>query len=246
VPRRPTEVQGYTWEEFLDLMRDEWEPGQHFSLSALTGTGKSTFMGGLLSHCRQFVLALDIKGGDEVLESLGWERLESPPTARSLDRLLEKNDRKGKPNRFVVGPVPVTEADWDRQVRALRAFILLAFEMGGWTLYIDELQVAADRRMMNLEGIIARLLVSARQPKRITIASSFQAPSWVPTEAVRQPVWFGTSATRDEAMIRRLAEVMGKDYHELVGAMRGLEDHEFLIVNRNPHTPLIVTKPEKL
>ena len=235
------------WEkEFLPHMKVHWEPGQHFSLSALTGAGKSTFMGGILGHCRRFVLALDIKGGDEILESLGWERLESWPGERAMAKKVAKNEKDKKPSRYVVGPHVMRVADRPRRLATIKRALDGAFDMGGWTIYVDELQVATDRRMMALDAELAELLVSARQPKRITVATSFQAPSWVITEAVRQPVWFGVSQTRDEAVVQRLAEVMGKDWHELLGAMRGLDPHCFLVVNRDPYAPMIVTKPRKL
>lgn len=242
---RTSEVEGLEWDEFLPWFRERWEPGDHFSLCALTKSGKTTFVGGVL-QLRKYVLALDPKGGDELLGALGWQRLEAWPGTRNLRRMLERNNKEGKPSRYVVGPLVRERRDRDRLRRTITEAIEGAFDMGGWTLYVDELQVAADRRMMNLEGHIAELLVSARQPKRITVVSSFQAPAWVPSEAVRQPIWFAVSATRDEAVVRRLSEVMGRPFAELLGAMRGLEEHCFILVDRNPRSALMVTQPKKI
>jgi hypothetical protein len=246
VPRASSDLLALDWDTFLDYFEKRWEPGQHFSLSALTGTGKSTFMAGVLNRCRRFVLGLDVKGGDEILEALGWPRLEEMPSVREMARTVRRNLDAGRPNRFVVGPVVQRTADRPKRLAAISKAIEVAFDMGGWTLYIDELQIAGDRRMMDLGDEIAELLVSARQPKRISVASSFQAPSWVPLEAVRQPYWIGTSVTRDEQMVQRLAEAIGRDYHEVLGAMRGMDEHWFLVVDRNPHSPLVFTKPRKL
>lgn len=244
MPRKASDLLDLTdWEgAFLPHMKEHWRPGEHYSLAALTGAGKTTFMGGLLG-IRKYVLAMDVKGGDSVLEALGWERLPEWPGERKMAKMVERNEKDHKPSHYVVGPIVTRVADRPKRLAVIRAALDGAFDMGGWTIYVDELQVATDRRMMDLASQMAELLVSARQPKRITIASSFQAPSWVITEAVRQPVWFAVSQTRDEAVVDRLAEVMGKDKHELMGAMRGLDPHCFLVVNRNPYDPILVTKP---
>lgn len=246
MPRQRSEVLGLAWDDFLEWFHPRWKPGDHFSLSALTGAGKSTFMGGLLQHCRKYVLALDIKGGDEIMGALNWPRLESWPGVRAMSRTVANNLKDGKPNRFVVGPIVRERKDRDKLKRCIVQALHDSFDMGGWTVYIDELQVAADRRMLNLESDIAELLVSARQPKKMTICSSFQSLSWVPTEARRQPVWLGASATRDEDLIETMAKAMGRDFHEILGAMRGLDPHTFILVNRNPYDPIVVTKPRKL
>ena len=88
--------------------------------------------------------------------------------------------------------------------------------------------------------------MAARQPKKITVVSSYQAPTWVPSEANRQPWWFAIAATRDEDMVQRLAQAIGRDWHELLGAMRGLEEHTFIVFDRSPFHPMIVTKPRKI
>ena len=244
MPRANSDLLGLAWPDFLDYMKQRWEPGQHFSLAALTGTGKSTFMGGLIPHCRDFVLGIDVKGGDEILSSLDWPRLEKMPTVREMARMVRDNQDDGKPSHYIVGPIVHRTTDRPKRIATIKKCLEVAFDMGGWTLYIDELQIAGDRRMMDLGDEIAELLVSARQPKRMSICSSFQAPSWVPLEAVRQPFWFGCSVTRDEAMVQRLAEAVGRDYHEIIGAMRAMDEHRFLVVDRNPHSPLVFTKPK--
>ncbi len=247
MPRANSDLLGLEWPAFLDYMHKRWEPGQHFSLAALTGTGKSTFMGGLLnSKCRRYVLALDVKGGDEVLSSLDWPRLERWPGVKEMARMVRRNNDDGRASRYIVGPIVHRIADRPKRIKTIHEALEGSFDMGGWTLYIDELQIAGDRRMMDLGDEIAELLVSARQPKRMSVCSSFQAPSWVPQEAVRQPYWFGASVTRDEAMVQRLAEAIGRDYHEILGAFRAMDEHRFMVVDRNPHSPLVFTKPKKM
>lgn len=239
---RQSELVAMPFPRFLDHMRERWQPGQHVGVCAPTGGGKSTLVAGLLS-LRRYVLAFDPKGGDEILRALGWERLEEWPGTRRLQRMVARDEERGRPSRYVVGPVVHTTRDRATLKEVISRATDGLFDMGGWTAYYDELQVASDRRMMALEGQIAGLLVTARQPKRISVVGSFQAPSWVPTEATRQPTWFVTGYTRDRDVVERLAAVMGRDYHEVQGAMYGLEQHMFMVVDRDPDSPIILTKP---
>ena len=68
-------VEALGWaDEFKPWFAEVWEPGQHLSVIAPTGAGKTTFVGGLLD-LRRYVLALDPKGGDSTLSGLGYDRL---------------------------------------------------------------------------------------------------------------------------------------------------------------------------
>jgi len=54
--------------------------------------------------------------------------------------------------------------------------------------------------------------------------------------------------TRDDDVVTRVAEMMGRHRSEMRGAMASLGDLKFgwLIVSRDPHEPIILTKPRKL
>src|SRR5207248_297525 len=91
------DVVGKTWDEFLEWFATVWKPGQHAALVGPTGMGKSTFAVGIL-ELRKYVLALDPKGGDETLETAGYERLTDwPLPAKVYDAIAE-----GRPARFIV------------------------------------------------------------------------------------------------------------------------------------------------
>ncbi len=244
MPETPLEVEGLDWPQFVKWFRTAWEPGDHLSVIAPTKAGKTTLVSGLLG-LRRYVLALDPKGGDETLAALKLRRLPSWPGDRQMERLLSKDEEDGRASHYVVGPIVQRGADLPALKRACEDAMNGAFDMGGWTIYVDELQVAADRRMMNLSGPVAKLLVSARS-KGVTFVSSFQAPSWVPSEAMRQPYWAAVSYTRDIDTVARLGEVMGRSRAEMKGAIRALDEHCWLFVGRNPREPIRLTRPPKV
>ena len=209
---------------------------------APTGAGKTTFTSGLLDYCRRYVLALDPKGGDTTLSSLGYERLSKWPGIKEITRKLDDNDKNDIPTRYLIGGSNRTEEEYERLVQTLKNTLDDAWSMGGWTLYVDELQILTDARMMNLRSECDRLLIAARD-RGISFVSSYQAPSWVTPQASRQASWIAVSYTQDDDVVGRLAEVLGRSKAEVRGAFKGLDRFAWVIVGRDPREPYRVTIP---
>lgn len=239
-----SEVRGMTWRQFKSHFQKAWKPGEHIGVCGPTGCGKSTFVGGLLDQ-RKYVLVADPKGGDETLAALGLDRLAAWPGNRAMDKRIDKNDRDGKPSRYIIGPIVSTSEDRPKLRKAIADSLVGAHDMGGWTYYLDELQVAADRRMLNLSGEIDNVLVAARS-KGISLIVAMQQPKWVTSASLTQPTWFAVAGTRDTDTVNRLAELMGRPKAEIRGGLRGLERFCWAVVGRNPYEPIIVTKPDEI
>ena len=237
-------VTGMTWEQFRTYFATAWRPGEHIGLCGGTGSGKSTFAGGILD-LRRYVVVADPTGGDETLAAMDLRRLAAWPGPKAMVKLLEKDEKEGRPSRYVVGPIVQVGDDLPKLRRALSDSLDGVFDMGGWTYYMDEAQVAADRRLMNLSAKVDKLLVAARS-KGVSLVLSFQQPRWVGAATLTQPTWFAVSQTRDTDTVNRLAELMGRPKAEIRGALKGLERYCWLIVGRDPRAPLIVTKPDEI
>jgi hypothetical protein len=236
-------VEPLSWaDEFKPWFSQVWEPGQHMSVIAPTGAGKTTFVGGLLD-LRRYVLALDPKGGDSTLGNLGFDRLAKWPGEKELAATVARNDEDGKPSRYVVGPRVRHRDDLPELREQTRRAMNGAFNMGGWTLYADELQIMTDPRMMNLRSEADEILIAARD-KGLSFISSYQAPSWVTPHAAKMSTWVAVSYTRDTDVVNRLAEVLGRPKPEIRGALAGLDPFSWLIVGRNPREPYRVTLPD--
>lgn len=239
---RDFSVDAMRWPQFVSYFEEAWEPGQHVALVGPTGEGKSTTAARLLKM-RRYVLALDPKGGDSTLAATGFQRITD--WSRGTRRMIEKRIDDNLPVRLIVGPIVKTTEDLAK-MRQLHAQVLdHAFEVGGWTVYVDELQVLADRRMMNLGSAVERLLIAARD-KKVSVVSSFQAPRNVPRAASDQATWLVVYYTRDVDVVNRLAEMTGRPRSEIRGAVAGLDQHYTLIFNRSPRRPIIVTKARPL
>lgn len=233
-------VVGVPWEIFLRWLSDMWEPGKHLALIGPTGEGKTTFAVGVL-NLRKWVLALDPKGEDETLSASGFIRVTKLP----LPRKIRNDIAEGRPARIIVGGA----AGSDEEERALRSLMREAVAMvrqqGGWTIYADEFQVLADLRMFALGKPIEQLLVAARA-KGTSVVTSFQAPAWVPKAATRQAWGAVIFSTRDRAMIRNVAESMGRDWQILAAIVDELPQFFALFIPKSIHAPMILVHPPRV
>jgi len=241
MPRQRLEVESKPWPEFLKWFGPLWEPGQHISVVAPTGAGKTTLVANLL-QLRRYVLAIDPKGGDSSLSALGWDRLDKWPGDRNLAKTVFDNDKNGLPSRYLVGPIVQRHQDHDTLREVCRQALDGSFNMGGWTCYVDEGQIACDPRMMNLKSNVDRLLISARD-KGLSLVMSYQAPAWVTPHAGRMSTWMAVSYTRDVDTLDKLASNLGRSRAEVRGMIQGLDPYTWLFVGRDPRAPVVVTKP---
>jgi hypothetical protein len=236
------EVQPMPWvEEFIPHFRGIWKPGEHVAVIAPTGAGKSTFCVGILQECRNFVLAFDPKGGDTTLRGSGFPRLPSWPPSDDVYEAIHE----GKAQKFIVGPATRLVSDLGKQRGIFSAALDGAFDDGGWTVYVDELQLMADRRMLGLSSNVERLLISARD-KGVSVVSAYQRPANVPRTASDQATWVAVSYTRDRDVVDRVAEMLGRPKPEIRGALNGLDPYAWVVVGRNPRLPMILTRPVEI
>lgn len=227
------------WEDFLEWFQVKWRPSEHLALIGKTGCGKSTFACGVLAH-RKYLLALDPKGGDDVLGTLKYPRLTSwPPPRKTWDDISE-----GRPARFIVGPIVRRIQDRPALRAVLRNSLTGVYELGGFTVYVDEFQLLADRKMMNLGTEVETLLVSARF-KGISVVTSYQAPAWVPRAASRQATWVAIWPTRDQGVVKSLAEIVGRSWQMLWEVMELVPEFHVLLIGPNPRDPMIITSAPK-
>lgn len=235
------QVVGLDWDQFTTWFRAHWEPGQHVALVGPTGTGKTTLVVGILPM-RKYVMALDPKGGDSTLSSLeghGFQRVEWPPP-----KDIRKRIEEGHPARLLVGSMVKGTEDLPKLRRQVGLALRDAFNEQGWTVYVDELQIVADRRLMNLGASIERNLIAARD-RKVSMVMSFQRPANVPRSAAEMSTWFVVLYTRDRDTVDRLAEMAGRPTAEMRGMIKGLPQYCVLVFSRDPRAPVIVTKAKK-
>jgi hypothetical protein len=116
---------------------------------------------------------------------------------------------------------------------------------GGWTIYADEFQLLADRRMYGLDKEIEALLIAARS-RGTSVVTAFQAPAWVPKAGTRQVTFAVMWPTRDRDMIKTVAEAMGRPWKELAEAVDELPPFHVLVIPKKIRAPMVITHAPKL
>src|ERR1700752_1605127 len=143
-------VKAMPWQRFEPWFRREGNQGEHVACRGPTGFGKTTVIDNLLKM-RRPALALDVKGGDRTLAKLqadGFVRASWP-----LPDKTYRDIRNGKPARFIVGFKPRTTEEIPKLTAMINRCLHDVFSQEGWTVYVDELQMAASQKMMNLGAI---------------------------------------------------------------------------------------------
>jgi len=228
------------WELFYQWWGDVWEPGQHVALIGPTGQGKSTFAVNILK-LRKWVIALDAKGGDDTLAASGFKPIKAwPPPSKIRDEIAE-----GKPARLIMTGTTRTRRDMAKLVHLMQEAIEGARAEGGWTVYCDEFQILADRRMFGLDVPVEQMLISARSAGS-SVVTSFQAPAWVPKAGTRQASFVVMLKTQDVNMIKTVSEAVGRDWHELKDALGEVPKYHVLVIPQDIHAPMVLTHAPKV
>lgn len=233
-----------------------WPPGAHWALVGPTGEGKSTFAAGILGT-RDYVLALDPKGGDETLETAGYVRMFTMPPPRDMwawlpgrsaaegsDQWLWERIDNGLPVGLVAGFEPLTDDDDALMHVLMRDAIDWCRRTRGWTLYVDEFELLSSQRMMKLGGPIERMLITARRAGT-SVVTSYQAPAWVSKHATRQASYVSIWPTRDRNMVKAVAESMGRDWRVIAAAVDELPAYHVLVIPKQRRAPMMITSAPK-
>jgi len=234
------EIVGKSWDDFLTDFRGLWKPGEHVAIVAPTGQGKTTVLVTLLQECRNFVLGFDPKGGDDTLAKTGYPRLTQwPPPSKDYDKMAKR-----EPVKYLVGPKTRRRRDRPSLIAMQERALEGAWDDGGWTVAIDELQIAADK--MGQKDSIDELLIAART-RKVSVVSLFQRPANVPRAAYEMASHIFLGLTLDVDTINRLAEIVGRPRYEIRGAVGGLAkiDYSWLVVPNNPRRPMVLTLPHE-
>lgn len=241
-----SDIVGMSWDDWLAYLKPRWRPGQHMALCGPTEAAKTTAACSMLLSARRWVGAFDAKGGDDVMEAAGFRRVpkwDRNTTRRILAEIAPTEDNpRGRPAHLQIGPKIETRADRPKLLACLEAALAAMYDMGKWTLYFDDLQLMYDRRMAALATMIDEFLISARQPKKLTVISSFQAPSYVSPRASDQAWWFGVFRTRDTEVVARLGEMAGRSRAEMRGIVAAMPAYHIAWFSRNLDDPIILTR----
>jgi hypothetical protein len=220
-----------------------WKPGQHLSAIGPTGRGKSTLLGDLVPQLPQFdtVVILTPKGPDPAFLHLGHATASWPPR-RGFGETFQilfnpAQDQHAEGTKVWRVTIRIREdADWAKLAQ-IYARVLKSIpprkenHPNKLLVIVDESRFVCDPKIMNL-GVATRNAIILGRSKNASVVNSFQAPRWVPREALDQITHALLWRNRDRDVAKRLAEISGAiDPKELLAAMSALDYHEVIWVD---------------
>lgn len=226
-----------------------WMPGQHWANIGKTREGKSNYVVALLKETRKYVIVLDPKGEDPTLSKAGWPRVTALPNDRrhfpkDLRKKIEDPYYTG-PIRMIVGLDAKTRASDEANKRLLQDTLEYARQSGGWTVYVDEHQVATDPRMFNLGPMVARMAVSAASAGT-SIMTSMQYIGWSEKAPVRQASFVTLWKNKSRDLMRKASEELGRDWRELAAIVDELDKYDLVTFSDEVRAPIVLTRPPKI
>jgi len=228
IPDTRARLEYISYAEFLRRMKEQWKPGQHVSLVAPTGGGK-TFVARDLVVIRKWSVVIATKGKDK---SLGLYETENdfiyydtwPPYYKDRHVLLWKR--------------PAQLGDFLPQARLIYRMMNDVYMVGAWCVYFDDLFYVSTT--LGLKSAVQMFYTQVRS-NDVSIVAGMQRPSWVPLEAVSQATYLLVWRIRSKMDLERIAEGMGLDKDELRYANGLLSPYEFLLLE-NGQEPIRVQK----
>ena len=200
------------------MLQRRWKVGQHMALLARTRSGKTTAARSLL-NIRDWVVVFGTKPRDEELypafEAQGYvikDRFD--PTDLEDSRVIFR------PGGGLM--------DTDRQKQAFTTALEQIYDVGGWTIYIDEILVLA--RDLGMTNILNRMYTQAAS-NGVTMVAGSQRPRGAPLNMFEQSEWFCIWRIADLEDRQRAAEFLGPNRWMAYEATTILPRYEFVIVD---------------
>lgn len=221
--------------------------GEHVLFVGPTGRGKTTFASSLLMKpATERALVMSVKGRDPALAQLGKRVGAWPmPHGRSVALRIRQQWNDDKPPYIY---------RWEPEFNSSRDLVLAArmvnntlewlWQSRGWTLYLPDLQIIADRGMMGLGKPVEAHLLTARS-RDDSLWLDAQAPRWIPRAAADQVSHLFVFKNRDIDVVRRLREIAGLDMYTVQWIMSQLAWHEILWVDVRRDEYFIIECPCK-
>jgi hypothetical protein len=204
----------------------KWEQGEHVTTIGPTGSGKTVLNRQLLRR-RDFVVVLGVKKRDPELyapfEREGYELVRTfnpePPPNEDRVRLLfvPQTDKHGTEGRSA-------------KAKRFRQALNDIYDVGYWTVYVDDVQYLADQLRLNTE--LEELWMLGRS-EGVSVVASSQEPVNIPLMAYGQATHLFLFSNPDLRRAQRMAELAGVNREVTQHTILQLPQHEFLYINKN-------------
>lgn len=232
------------WETLRRRLLSTWRQGEHVTIVAPTGIGK-THLAVSLAEFSRFVLVLACKRRDPLVSQLAQDGYE---ITGNLDELVWAERQPVTPKVVYWPSFPEKMPTRQRlvvQAAAMRRALDYADRTGNWTLLVDETMYMAGS--LRLEAELDHVWFQGRT-QGISVIACAQRPSHVPRLAFSSASYlflgrFGDG--RDIETLREISSTIPRRLLEHAIATLSKDRHEFLFVDVHREELAVVTAPPR-
>lgn len=203
----------------------QWKTGEHLTTIGPTGSGKTVLNRELLRR-RDYVVVLGVKNRDPELygpfEREGYQRTRTfdpePPADADQAKVLfvPQTEKHGTEGRAV-------------KAKAFRQVLNDVYDVGGWTVYIDDVQYSSQQ--LRLAPELEELWMLGRS-ESVTVVASSQEPVDIPVMAYGMATHLFLFKNPDLYRAKRMAELAGVNREIAQETILQLPEHEFLYIDK--------------
>lgn len=212
---------------FLEKFLPTWQQGQHLTITAPTGSGKTYLVADLLARWRYSIVLATKKQDDTLKRYHGFAR-------------REKWYRDWHEEKIILNPKPANIDDNATQRAVAHEAMSIVFEQGGWTFVIDDTYYVCDELKLTSQ---LRMLYTNVRSNASTIIANLQMPTWVPKQCFSQATYVFLFKIYGTIEIYRVADATSISRQALLAAVNDLDPdkHEFLCIRQGSPELLKVT-----
>jgi hypothetical protein len=224
-----------SWAQHVAWLDAHWQPGEHCSIIAATGDGKS--------HLIRCILEAVWKDARVVvIDPTEDDRNFGHPAFRTVTKHPTKLQMTVHNKPLWYRTVPASGRAGREPVQSVMSGARKDRE---WVIVVDEVRKVTDARdpCYGLAAEYEENMLRARK-RDVTMISATQAPRWVPSCFYDQPKYLYLGRIRDRRARIRLEEISGADADDVIGGINQLKQFEFLFVAPDDYM-VIVHAPAK-
>lgn len=203
------------WPEFLRSM--DWKQGEHVTMVAPTGQGKTTLASELVNYWRDYVMVLVTKREDKTLQRF----------AGYANTLHPREDQ----HRVLIQPPFPRDPDELLAIHraVFKRTLAQVYRQGRWCVVADEIRYLANN--LKLAEQLGILWLQGRSLK-VSLVALTQRPRNIPLEAYDQATHLFFWRDSDMGNVERIAEIGGTvDRRAIMARVPQLPEHQFLYVD---------------
>lgn len=211
-----------TRNQWLQIMKRDWQQGEHIAIIGQTGSGKTRLASELIG-IRTYVCVIAVKSYDDMIERFKQQRY----------KVIKRWPPEYPTKHVILWIKPDSIFGDEKQYKEIARALNSIYKDGGWCVYFDELGYIGGHL-----GLMHPIVVMLNQGRSsgISVVSSMTRPrsviARIPLESLNQCRYICVFRYDDEREIKAVASIVGVSHKDMLYYNQMLQEHEFLVFGK--------------